>query len=365
MRAAAPHLKISLPGDDSLKTSIKRWERGTVVPGIDYRRLFQHVYGMTADQLGFPALDDRAQYQAGVQPAQLSGEALDYYGLLLNDHLRADNLLGPRYVLDLVRQQVNTLSSAAREARGPQRLPVLVMACRYHEFYGWLLQDNGRPADATIATDRARDLATELGDSSLMAYLMMRRSNIATDDNDPALAAALADSALSTHATQLPSKIRAVLLRQKANAYAGLGQADEFAAAIGEAFDNAHPAPDGSDLADYCTPGYVAMEAGSCWLDLGHPQRALEAFSQVDTQWDPALRRDHGLALAKRAAAHAGAGDVHTACTTAQDAIAIAAVTRSARTIKELQKVRTLLTQWPRDPHVDTVRRSIAGLAAA
>lgn len=259
--------------DESLKTNIKRWESGVVVPDMDNRRLLQHVYGMTADQLGFPPVDEAAIDHL-TTAASLSGQALDYYGVLFDDHVRADNLLGPRFTLDIVRQQVTTLSQAAREARGPNRRPVLRMASRYHEFYGWLLQDLGRCTDATISTDRARDLATELDDQPLIAYLMMRRSNIASDDGDPGLAVALADAALKTPAAD-QREIRAVLLRQKANAYAGLGETKHCASAIDEAFNVAEAnTGEGNELADYCTPAYVAMEAGTCWLDLGDTDRA-------------------------------------------------------------------------------------------
>jgi transcriptional regulator with XRE-family HTH domain len=365
MRAAAPALDLSLPTDESAKTNIKRWEHGTVVPGIEYRRLFQRVYGMTADQLGFPPLDEDAVDHFGGGASALSKQAIDYYGSLFDDHVRADNLLGPRFTLDIVRQQVNTLGRAAREARGPHRARVLWMASRYYEFYGWLLQDLGRCMDATVSTDRARDLALELDDQSLIAYLMMRRSNIATDDDDPGLAAALADAALTAYDASPKRNIRAVLLRQKANAYAGLGQTQKCASAIGEALDFAEASSgEATELADYCTPSYAAMEAGTCWLRLGNADQALTAFSRASTDWNPELRRDQGLSLARRATAQAGVGDVGTACGTGHEALAAYVETRSARTLKELIRLRATLVPWSRDPQVVALRRAIASLAA-
>ena len=365
MRAAAPSVKLTLPSDESLQTNIKRWEKGSVVPGIEYRRLFQHVYGMTAHQLGFPLLDEETVDHVNPRTSTLSTEALAYYSSLFDDHVRADNLMGPRFTIDIVRQQVTTLSKAAREARGPNRAPVLWMASRYYEFYGWLLQDVGRCADATVSTDRARDLAIELNDQSLLAYLMMRKSNIATDDGDPGLAAALVDSALTNHDANPRLNIRAVLLRQKANAHAGLGETKECAAAISETLDlTAAINGEGTELADYCTPSYAAMEAGTCWLALGDADQALTAFSHAPAEWNPALRRDQGLSLARRATAHAGAGDVSTACTTAHQALRIYVDTRSARTLKELTRLRSSLALWSRDPQAVAVRRAIASLTA-
>jgi transcriptional regulator with XRE-family HTH domain len=366
MRASAGRFGIALPGDDSLKTNIKRWENGRVTPGLPYRRLFQFIYGMTADQLGFPPLDEQTLQQVNVNPTRLSGEALEYYGLLLNEHVRSDNLLGPRYALDLVRQQVTSLTMAAREARGRDRLAVLRMASRYSEFYGWLLQDAGRCDDATISTDRARDFAAELGDTSLSAYLMMRRSNIATDNGDPALAAGLANAALAADRAGVSLKVRALLLRQKANAHASLGESGACSSALSEAFEIAGSAQlETTDLAEYCTTAYVAMEAGTCWVTLGDTVRALAAFSHSPTSgWDPALRRDQGLSLARRATALAGAGDVVAACQTAHEAIAIVTITRSSRILKELSRLPRQLKHQAHDPHVAVLRRAIASLTA-
>jgi hypothetical protein len=130
MRAAAPSLGLSLPNDESLKTNIRRWENGVVVLGLEYRRLFQLVYGTTAHQLGFPPLGEEAIDQLNAEVSTLSAQAIDYYGFLFDDHVRADNLLGPRFTLDIVRQQLETLSKAARQARGTHRKPVLLRVLR-------------------------------------------------------------------------------------------------------------------------------------------------------------------------------------------------------------------------------------------
>ena len=106
------------------------------------------------------------------------------------------------------------------------------------------------------------------------------------------------------------------------------------------------------------------MEAGTCWLDLGDADRALTAFSRVRTEWNPALRRDQGLSLARRASAYAGAGEVAIACGTAHQAIVVYEVTRSARTLKELARLRSRLVPWARDPQVVALRRAIASLTA-
>jgi hypothetical protein len=138
------------------------------------------------------------------------------------EHVRADNLIGPRLVLDVVSHQAETLGAVARQAHGAERAQAVRLASRYEEFRGWLNQDAGRLDQAMIHTDRARDLATELRDPPLATYLLMRKSNIATDSGDPV--PALAMFALAP--PQWPDGLRrdhGLHLARRATAHAGVG----------------------------------------------------------------------------------------------------------------------------------------------
>jgi hypothetical protein len=338
MKRVAPALGICLPEIDSLKTNIRRWENDHIVPGPDYRRVLRAVYGMTDAELGFPSCDQAEQLRVVVPPA-LSIEGLAYFESLLSAHISADNRIGPHQVLGLVEHEAQQLNSAAREARGALRSEVIKMAMRFMEFQGWLQQDSGRFSAAMASTDRARDLAAELGDPLWDAYLLMRKSNVATDAGDPATGAALAEVALDAAAP--PPRVGAVILRQKANALAALGHARDCAAAIDKALSAVcNPEAEGDEIASYCSERYVAMEAAGCWRQLRQPGRALQLLSATGSAWPDALRRDNGLYLARLASAHAGAGDVLSACSIGAEAVAVAGVTHSVRTIIELRRLR-------------------------
>ena len=74
--------------------------------------------------------------------------------------------------------------------------------------------------------------------------------------------------------------MRAVCLRQKANAHALLAEQRDFEDAIDQAL---REASDGltqavSDLASYCTPSYIEMELGMSRLMLGQAGAAAETF---------------------------------------------------------------------------------------
>ena len=53
----------------------------------------------------------------------------------------------------------------------------------------------------------------------MVSYVLMRKSNIATDAGQPGHGLGLANAALKQH-QQLTPRLRAVALRQRANAYA-------------------------------------------------------------------------------------------------------------------------------------------------
>jgi tetratricopeptide (TPR) repeat protein len=366
LRHAAASAGVPVPDDASLKTQLSRWERGAVRRvSSPYRMLLRMVYGLTDTELGLlPAEPPPFRGITLMDAPRMTPEISAYYESLFAEHVRADNLIGPRLVLDLVSHQAETLRAAVRQTRGAERELAVLLASRYEEFLGWLNQDAGHLDQAMIHTDRARDLAIELRDPLLATYLLMRKSNIATDSGDSVLALALADAALS-QTEHPPPNVRAVVLRQKALALAGLGQeqaCDDVAAEALETVAAPGSWPEESSLAPYCTTNYVAMEAAACWLQLNQPERALAMFSLAPTDWPTGLRRDHGLHLARRAAAHAGVGDVGVACDLAEQSIRTVRQTGSARTIRELRRLAHQLTPWQARSDVMAVAAAVATL---
>jgi tetratricopeptide (TPR) repeat protein len=242
---------------------------------------------------------------------------------------------------------------------------VITMACRYHEFYGWLLQDAGRYEQAMVATDRARDLATELHDAPLATYLLMRKSNIASDADDPGLALGLAEAAVTT-GDGLSPKLRAVAYRQQANAHAAVGDVKDFLAAMNNAFEAVdQDDATGDELAAYCTPSYIAMEAATAWMELGRPDLALQVFEQATTDDRDTFRRDHGLYLARRASACAAVDDIDGACRFGMQALAIANATHSTRTIRQLRRLRAQLIPFQARPPVAALVSGVARLVGS
>jgi tetratricopeptide (TPR) repeat protein len=207
-------------------------------------------------------------------------------------------------------------------------------------------------------SNTALDLAEEAGDAHLVSYIRMRKSNIASDARKPGLAVAFARAALRNPGALTP-RLRAVALRQEAHGHALAGDYDGCARAIDHAFQHAMDASDDeADIARYCTPSYIEMEAAHCWIELGKPAKAITTLQQGLADWQPDFRRDLGLCLARLAVAHAGSDQPEEALTVAGHALAIAADTRSHRTARQLHRASELLTAGAPD-HAQHLRHAL------
>jgi len=179
----------------------------------------------------------------------------------------------------------------------------------------------------------------------MISYVLMRKSNIATDARQPGLGLGLADAALRANG-ELTPRLRAVELRQRANAYAITGDASACAraldAAMGEITEVPGQEPAG-DVATYCTPAYVEMEAANCWLQLRQPAKAIPIFEQGLADWPEGQDRDRGLCLSRLATAHAFTGDVEAASVVGQQALTVMRTAHSARTLDQLRHLRVQL----------------------
>jgi tetratricopeptide (TPR) repeat protein len=364
MQRVAHRLGITLPDARSLKVSISRWENGHVhVERPEYRRVLCAVFGLTEEELGLDRAPTAPSLPAKPAAPRIDREILSYYDEMLREHAAADNLMGPRHLLDVVGLQTQTLATAARNTRGPIRHELLAVVSRYHEFLGWLYQDAGNTEAAMRLTDRAMDYAIELHEPMTTAYLLMRKSNIATDTASPDLALPMIEAALGTSG-ELPPRICATILRQKANAHAVLGEPAECADAMARAYDHVEvDDPVGAQRAPYCTAAYLDMEAASCWTRLGRPDEALSVFRERLAERPTTLRRDGGLSLARLATAHATVGELERACVIGHRAVQVGHATGSARIARELLQLRRRLAPWRKRDNVSELTVAIGSLA--
>jgi tetratricopeptide (TPR) repeat protein len=284
---------------------------------------------------------------------------------LLGDYARADNLLGPGHLLNLMSLHLDFIAELTAAASGDLRSELFRVRAWYAEFAGWLYQDAGKQRAADYWSDRALDCATTADDHLLTSYVLMRKSNQASGIGDAARTLDLAEAALHKP-DRLTPRARALALRQTAHGHALAGDAAKCARALEAAEEEVAQREDHGDeerlLTSYCTPTYVEMEAADCWMTLGQPDKAIAIFERGLAAWPPEYQRDRGVHLARLAVAHAANRDPEQACAVAWEALTIAANTGSARAITELRRAAGRLSRCDL-PAVEELRESLAALS--
>jgi tetratricopeptide (TPR) repeat protein len=362
LRQAAIDEGVGIAEERSLKTMLSRWENAHDRPDAVYQRLLCRIYECSTDELGLVGEDvNRPAVLPRVAPVIGPG-IVDYFRNVFVEHIRADNLMGPHHLVDVVRAQAALLDQMLPNARGEVRRELLYLACRYNEFTGWLYQDACDPDNAMRYADRSMDYALEIDDPRETAYVLMRKADIAGDLGKPDRAIGLTEAGLR-HPSQVPPRIRALILRERGRAYARLGNPSECARALDSAREEVQRPDDASDeLASYCTPSYIDMEAANCWSELGKFDAATVIYEHSLDTWPKELPRDQGLCLARLTNAHAGRANVERACEAGRRAVEVVRSATSSRAFVELQRARVRLAPWRRHAEVSDLSDRIRGL---
>jgi tetratricopeptide (TPR) repeat protein len=361
LKQAAADEGVTIASERSLKTMVSRWENGHDVPDPLDQRLLCRVYGQTSEELGFVRAERDALEVPRVSPA-VGPEMVHYFRNVFVEHLRADNLMGPHHLVDVVRAQATLLDKMLPNSRSAIRRDLLSLAFRYNELAGWLYQDAGNPDAAMRYSDRAMEYAVELGEARETAYVLMRKADIAGDLDNPDRVIGLTEAALRAAGDGDP-RLKALVLRLRGRAHAQQGNVGECVRALDGAYDEVlrrGEEPDG--LTDYCTPAYIGMEAATSWSRLGRFDTAVSTYERSLQTWPSELRRDQGLCLARLASAYAGRGDIDRACTTGRRAVEVVGTALSSRALNELQRVRVRLAPLRRHAEVSDLSDRIRGL---
>ncbi|MEV6489044.1 hypothetical protein AB0M20_10490 [Actinoplanes sp. NPDC051633] len=361
LQHAAADEGIPIATERSLKTMLSRWENGHDQPDATSRRLLCYVYGQSVEQLGLQSAPATTVAVRSVAPA-VGIEIVDYFRNVLAEHLRADNLMGPHHLIDVVHAQTVLLDQMLANARGDVRAELLRLALRYNEFEGWLYQDACDVDQAMRYTDRSMEYALEIGDPWETTYVLMRKADIASDTDNANRVIGLTDAALR-NAPPDAYRLKALVQRLRGRGHAQLGDEGECARALDDAYDQVGRTGDAPNwLTDYCTPSYIGMEAASCWSRLGRFDVAVATYERSLPTWPTALRRDQGLCLARLTSAYAGQGDFESASATGRRAIGVVRTAPSGRALAEMQRVRVTLAPYRRHAEVSDLSDRIRGL---
>jgi tetratricopeptide (TPR) repeat protein len=373
LRVAADKAGVRVADHDGLIRMIYAWERGDHQVSERYELLYRAL-GFAPGQpvrSDDPVLREAGPVARSTVPRSrletLSAGQLGELIGLLDDQwhalVRTDNLLGPRYALGGVRDQLGVIDTLLRSIRPPARHQVLGLGAKYAESAAWLHEDSGDMTGARYWTGRSMEWALEAGDRLMISWVLYRRGEHAAAYGDAAAVAGLA-AAARREGGDLPDPMLAAILQQEAHAYALDGDEAACQAALDQAHGQAASPDDPGDASNghgsFCTRAYVEMQRGWCWLRLGQPAKAKVALDSAIRSLPPVYRRDRGVALSALATAFAAIGEPGQAAAAAMQALGVARDAGSERIIGMVIPAATALAPYRSMDTVAQLREALA-----
>ena len=263
--------------------------------------------------------------------------------------------LPPQDVLPDLAAGSRLLAAIAPRVGGALGREVWLLAARYAEFTGWMVQEAGRDVDAVRWTETAARWAALGGDRDVASYGWERRALTTLYRGDGPGTVALARRGVRV-STASP-RVLGLALRREAQGHALAGDR----AACQEALRRAAklmatappPFPGGVSWGPNTIADDSALVEASCLVDLGLHREAAALFTDDPAAGVPARALRTRVRFASRGAmALAGAGEIGPACGLLSGLLADAARVDSATIRADLRRTVTILNRHRGDPQV-------------
>lgn len=292
------------------------------------------------------------------QPARMDGSVVDSLAGLLIAQRRAEDALGAPMVLRPALAQLAVVENLVQQARGAIRPALVDVAQQWAQFAGWLCWDTRELAGSRTYYGQALEWAAELNDASMRATVLVQsgyRSWVANNAGSMIGmgAAAQADPSAApgqlAYGAQLEARGHA-LAKDVAKTDAKLADAERLAA---RSEDPAQRRP----WSYWMTPAFFRKEEGitSAFLAGVSPAwhaRALDCLA-AGRPGEKAALLHPAERLTWSAYAHAEAGLLDEACTTASEAAGAVQQAGSARLMDVLTGIyASLAVRHPGDSRV-------------
>lgn len=359
-----------------LESGRHRW------PNARYRQGFRHVLDADSDtEIGFyvsrgsvsvqeptaapddaPAsaltLDDLQHIALAFEDARryLDAEVTGHLDRRLTELAMADGIDGPDVVMPATLAVIGVVERGVRLARPAVRRGLCSVGARGAEFAGWLYRDAGMAERADYWRDRAVEWAYEAGDYVMPAYVLLKKSQSAWDSRDGPRMLALAQAVVDGP-WPLPLRVQAEAAQQVARGHAMVeGDMKTAAGKLAEAqellnADTESALDDRPPVAAHYDRALFDLQAAMCLAEAGDSDQAVERYQEVLSPLRFS-RRDHAYFLSLKAQALAAESRPAEAAEAGMSALAVAADTRSMRTVTELRRLGTRLRPWSGDSEV-------------
>lgn len=342
----AEHLEIE-------RSTVGRWERGITAPHPWTRpklanalrislKLLSELLGddgdsETSNRTRLPQPRRQIRFGTADQVEDMVFHLREQWHLLV----KTDNLLGPRYAVCGMLDQLATIEDLLATTAISARRDVVRLGAQYAESASWLFEDSGDLATAHHWNNRAMEWAHEADDYLMLSWSLFRRSQQAVASRNAVQVISLAQAAARTERELLPA-MRAAIAQQEARGYAMDGDERTAQTKLDEAHKWAATDTTGdarSGHGSFCTTSYIELQRADCWLTLGNPDRAIHLYETTIPLLPTVYRRDRGKALGRLASAYVAIDEPEQAARVASEALDIAESVGSARTLAEIHAV--------------------------
>jgi hypothetical protein len=355
------------------KAQLSKVERGIKTPGRDLARLCDAALDANGElaSLASPEPASRRQMLATgalAVPAICLGRSAAYgnadsgnaehtdlagiFRAQLDHYRKLGQTTDPAILVSVLAGQLTVIQKIAAHTGQRASQPLLVIASRYAEYTGWLVQETGTDFGALRWTRQAIDLANAAGDSDFAAYGLVRHALMTLYRGDAAQTTQLAERA---QASTLPPRIRGLAAAREAQGHAisadygsTMRALDRASALLGAATpDASQPVIGTANLADP-----AEMIRGWCLYDLGRPCDAARIIDrQLATIPEGATRAQARFGV-RRALAYAAAGDIDHACRLTSGLLDDLKRVRSATIATDVRTLARTLGRYQKNPAV-------------
>jgi|GEM_PF-2520589 len=330
---------IPLASHASLLRMLARWENAATAVDSPYRELFCKIYGLTAEEFGWPARGQNARVSdgEGYQPS-LTVAVAELANLTGHDVARSSGLLNAPYdpnaltraALDWlfaggsddltrtgslpvtmgdvqeIRQATETFDQLDRQIGGEQSrevaarylrdrvIPRLRGTCTEEvrrelfaatavlcEIIGWMAYDTGRHSAGQRYFTQALRMADAAGDRALGAYVLTSMSDQALYLRHPSEALRLARAASSQAGATAVVQAEAAMFEARSHAQLADTRAASEAIARAESLLSAAASNERPEWSSPFDDVVFSSHAGTCWVDLGIQEAASEHFEAL------------------------------------------------------------------------------------
>lgn len=318
--------------DDGLATL---WSPGGAILGLQEVSTSMHRRGflvLTGSALTAVAhqwmVSDMPQLAAALDGDRVNDSLVADFERLVDVRRRMDDQLGGGALYDAVTADLrlvsNLLSNATYSEPVGQRL--YGVAAELARMAGWACHDTRHEGAAQRHWLVALRAAEEAQDKALGANILAFMGLQAAHIRSPQDSITIFSSARHGGGSALGATQQAAIAAWEARAHAGSGDTNATAAKVDEAFillEQSRPDNDPPWIY-WCTTGELAHSAGTAFLEVGDPRKAIPHFQTAVDQLAASCARDRASSMTKLATAHLRTGNTEQALMTAHAAVDLA-----------------------------------------